>query len=533
MNKEFEKHKEAFLSEATAHLKTMNAALLKLEKDPNNKGYLHDIFRAMHTLKSMSAAMNLLEMAKFCHAIENLLDSIKENKIQASFCIDELFSCFDHLTLDLKNIVDGHSVKSREKEIKRLNNIIEKKEIDNSNTNEVNNNLFSFEKVKSIDVKVEKLDTLLNLVEELFINKMKLTEIKDHLDNMEINAVSDSMGRTINDLQYIVMKIRMVSVGFIFNQFPRMIRDLAKQQNKEINLVVEGEDIELDRSIIDEISESLIHLIRNAVSHGIETKEVRLREMKPPKGLIKITALRTKESVKIVIFDDGQGLNINEIKKTALRNGLIKEGDSEEKIIESIFSGVSTSQQVTDISGRGLGLDIVKKKIESINGSIQVKSESKQGTTFIINIPLSLAMIKALFIKVSGSFYAIPVNSIDRLIQINNENLKSVFSNETFILDNEDIPILRLKDIFKFNSNDNNNKSSIVVVKKDDEKIGLMVDELLSTQEIVIKPLNRFVKNSKYFSGSTILGSGDVMLILDIGNLLLANTKNQKFNRVT
>jgi two-component system, chemotaxis family, sensor kinase CheA len=523
MNEEFERHREAFLSEAKVCLDVAGAALLKLEKIQNNKEYLHEIFRSVHTLKSMAAALNFEEIATLCHVMEDLLDLIKSGNISSAICIDELFSGLDLLNQNLLLIKNNKKEKSTKNHIERLHMIIDNKSTKNIESllpgGDQDVNQLPLSKIQSIEVKVEKLDALLNLVEELFVCKMKLNVIKDDIDNIDLTATADSINRTISDLQYIVMKIRMISLGFIFEQFPRLVRDLAKKQDKVINLNIQGADIELDRAIIDEINESLVHLIRNAVSHGIETKEIRKKEKKPVEGSISIIASRSKESVTIEIKDDGEGLNLDEIKKVAMLHGLIKSNDPNEKIMDSIFSGISTSKEVTSVSGRGLGLNIVKKKIESVDGTIRVKSEYKKGTTFFISIPLSLAVIKALFVTVGGILYAIPITGIQRLVQLQEEEIKDIGDDQAILLDKNSVPVINLNKLFD-TATKSPGKQSIVVVKKDGIMVGLIVDELISTQEIVIKPLNHFVKESKYFSGSTIVGSGEVILVLDINNLI-------------
>jgi len=281
------KYKDTFLSEAKEHVASMNKALLKLEKDPSKIALVNDIFRAAHTLKSMSAAMGYNKTSAFCHAIEDVLDMLKKKKMRLADCVDILFESFDTLGLTLKELkkdkqeIDTTTLKAKLEKIlsadyadKRTAEIAEKPEE------------AAEEKIEAIEVKVEKLDLLMNLAEELLINKMRLDGIKEKLQNPELTAAADALGRIVADIQYNIMQSRMVPIGFVFNRFPRMVRDLAKLQKKDINLEMEGADIELDRGVIDEIGESLVHLIRNAVDHGIETPEVRKKMSKPPLKLL-------------------------------------------------------------------------------------------------------------------------------------------------------------------------------------------------------------------------------------------------------
>jgi len=316
------------------------------------------------------------------------------------------------------------------------------------------------------------------------------------------------------------MQLRMLSISLIFNQFPRIVRDLSKTQNKKVNLIIEGDNIEIDRTFIDIMSESLLHLVRNAIDHGLETSKERLSKNKPEQGLIKLSAERTKEHVVITVSDDGRGINFGDIKKSAIDLGLLTPNATDEEIENALFSEVSTAKEVTEISGRGLGLNIVKENLESIGGFIQVKSKADEGTVFIIRIPLSLAVLNTLFVKVAERIYAIPVSNIIRLVTLDQENMKSVLNNETIILDSENISVINLPFLFgaKVNSSQ---RRSIVIVQKENERLGLAIDELIKTEEIVIKPLSSTLRDNRFFSGSAIIGSGEMILILDIGNLFL------------
>jgi len=451
-------------------------------------------------------------------------------------CVDTLFKSFDTLGLTLKELKKGKAEIDTTTLMGKLEKILTADYADKRSAEIAEKpEEAAVEKIEAIEVKVERLDLLMSLAEELLINKMRLDRIKGELQNPELTAAVDALGRLVTDIQYNVMQSRMVPIGFVFNRFPRMVRDLAKSQKKEVNLEMEGADIELDRGVIDEIGESLVHLIRNAVDHGLETPEARKKAGKSPQGTLKLTANRAKGFVVIEVADDGAGLDVEDIKNTAIRRGIISAGATKEEIMNSIFSGVSTTKQVTAVSGRGFGVNIVKEKIESIGGSIKVASpstslgtgEPKAGTRFSIEIPLTLAIIKSLFVEVAGKAYAIPLANIARLVTVNKEDIKGMLNYEAFILDEEEVPITRLNLLFGTPSLEQQ-RQPIVVVRKGQEELGLTVDSLMSTQEIVIKPLNKLVKENKYFAGSTIIGSGEVVLILDVVNLML--TKREKVN---
>ena len=518
MSEDLTKYKDAFLSEAKEHVSSMEKFLLKLEKKPANAEFLSAIFRDAHTLKSMAATMEYEWMAKLCHAIEDVLDAIKTKKTKPEKCFDALLECFDNLGLSLKEIASDSEELDTEELVQKLQMLITQKE---AATNSIDKSVpTEAVKVKSVEVKVERLDVLMNLAEELLINRMRLDSVKEELGHPELSAAVDTLGRLVSDLQYNVMQSRLVPIGFVFSRFPRMVRDLAKQQKKEVSLETHGNDIEFDRAVIDEIGESLVHLLRNAVDHGIEPTEARKKAGKPAQGTIKITAERTKSFAIIEVRDDGRGLDLEDIKNTAIKNKVLSPEATTEELIQSIFFGVSTTKKVTAVSGRGFGLNIVKNKIESLGGSVKVQSKPGEGTTFIIEVPLTLAIIKALFIKAGGETYAVPLANIERLVTVERKDIKGMLNYEAIILNEQDIPVTRLDTLFDMPSL-GLQKQPIVIVRKADEQLGLAVDAFSTTQEIVIKPLNKLVRENKYFSGSTIIGSGEVVLILDVSNLML------------
>ncbi len=537
---EIQKHKESFLSEARSHVKAMNTALVKLEKSPSDPKLLHEIFWAMHTSKSIAAAMGYVQTERLCHAMEDLLDAIKKKRLPLKGAADLLFVCFDHLEANLKALSEGREELVSSVLVERLRAHLETSSSRKRGSNSRPDSRFrgndrgveeepppAIEKIQRIEVNVERLDRMMNVAEELLVARMRLDRIRETLDNPELTAAVEMLGRLVSEMQYYVMQVRLVPVGFLFDRFPRMIRDLAKEQGKEVELLLEGSQIELDRSMIDEIGESLVHLLRNAVDHGLETPDARRKVGKSPSGVLRIAARRTKESVVIEVADDGQGLDLEAIKATALKAGLLAAGAAPEEVMQAIFSGVSTSAQVTAVSGRGLGLNIVKKKIESIGGFVKVSSTPGQGTTFRMEIPLTLAVIQTLFVEVGGRIYAIPVANVERLVTVNPEDLKGMLNYEEIVLDQEDVPVTRLNQLFGVDT-PALAKQPIVVVRRGDERLGLAVDNPRSTQEVVVKPLNRVVRENRYFSGAAMIGSGEAILILDVANLILSKRQLKK-----
>jgi len=520
MSEDLGKYKDLFLREAKEHVGAMNDALLDLEKNPTELELISRIFREAHTLKSMAATMYYDKIVELCHAMEDVLDAIRKKRIEPGSCVDSLFECFDALDSTLKELENNREELDASNLVDKLRRLALADYIDISAMSAEEPTASTITKIRSIGVKVERLDLLMNLVEELLINKMRLDRLKEDLQNPELAAAVDTLARLIADVQYNVMQARMVPVGFVFNRFPRMVRDLAKSQEKEVNLQMEGSDIELDRTVIDEIGESLVHLLKNAIDHGIEGPQERKAAGKPAQGLIRLTATRTKNSAVIEVADDGAGVDFEVIRNKAIRGGILSPQASREEVIDSIFSGLSTSKHVTTVSGRGFGLNIVKNKINSLGGTIKVESGIKQGTRFVIEVPLTLAVIKALFVEVAGKPYAIPLASVERLVTVNKDDIKGMLDFEAIVLDEEDIPITRLDLLFGAPS-PALAKQPIVIVRKGDHNLGLAVDAFLKTQEIVIKVLNKLIKENKYFAGTTIIGSGEVVLILDVANLIL------------
>lgn len=521
MTIDLNKYREAYLNEARSYVKAMNRTLVELEKNPNNKKLFNDIFRATHTLKSISSTMGYEQNASLCHAMEDVFDAISHNKISLAVCTDLMFKCFDQLAINLKKISKNKAEIDASHLIQELQHLVIHKKSSEIANFESQQQLETevTEKIQTVEVKVERLDTLMNLAEEFLVNKMKFEAIIEQLDNPELTPAIESFGRLVTELQYHIMQARLVPAAFIFNRFLRMTRDLAKQQKKEIELQIEGADIELDRILVDELIGSITHLIRNAIDHGIELPDVRLRLKKKATGTIKLQISRSKEVARIEISDDGSGLDLPEIKKIAIKHNLISHDANDEEIIETIFSGISTAKSVTSLSGRGLGLSIVKQKIESIGGTLDVKSIPHKGTTFVIEFPLSLAIIKTLFVTVGEEIYAIPIDFVERLLIAEPADFKGIMNDEAIIFEKNDIPIIRLFNLFNTKV-EQLDKLPVVIIRKGNERIGLVVEKLLSTEEVVIKPLTRSIRDNKYFSGAALIGSGKMILILDVAYLL-------------
>ncbi len=380
--------------------------------------------------------------------------------------------------------------------------------------------------MQTVRVDIERLDNLMNLVGELVISKTRLEQISSGSQLTDLNETIEHIDLITSDLQAVVMKVRMVPLEQVFNRFPRMIRDLSKELNKPVNLIIKGEDTELDRTVIDEIGDPLVHLLRNAVDHGIEAPEERRLKGKSPEATLRLEAWYEGNNVVIEVEDDGKGIPADIIRQKALERGLISSTESEQMdeqaIVNLIFqSGFSTATKVTDISGRGVGLDAVRTKIDSLNGSVQVETNSGKGSKFTIKLPLTLAIIQALLVQVDMETYAIPLSSIDETTHVAKENIKRIQDKEVMLLRGNVLPLVRLDEYLGTpNIDKTKDEYYVVVVRKGEKQAGLIVDSLIGQQDIVIKTLGKLLNGITGLSGATILGNGHVALILDIGTLM-------------
>lgn len=373
---------------------------------------------------------------------------------------------------------------------------------------------------QSVRVDLERIDKLMNMVSELVIYRTRLEQIVVDHKSSDLTETLEQVGRTTTDLQDLVMKIRMLPLDTVFNRFPRMIRDISVELNKEINFVIEGAETELDRTVIDEIGEPLIHLLRNAADHGIETKEERIAKGKPAVGTIKLVAYQEGTKALIKVIDDGAGINVEKVKAKAERVGINTEGLSDDDIKNLIFAqGFSTNEVVTDISGRGVGMDVVRAKVSALGGTVDLISEEGKGSTFVIRLPLTLQIIQALLVTVGDETLAISLGFIDRVIDYKKDNIKKSNGKEVIIYRDNVIPLVRLNERLSIESADTE-KKFVIIVKVGEKTIGLLVDSLMGQQEIVIKPLGKTLSSLKEYIGATILGNGLVTLILDVGALI-------------
>lgn len=663
---------DVFIDESQEHLQAINDNLLKLETAPNDLSIVGEIFRSAHTLKGMAATMGYEDLAHLTHNMENVLDLIRNQKLDASSeVLDVVFASVDDLeemvndissggtgkrdvtatvsmlekiekgetptpqtnteslttagavsfdesydqfeltvlsqskeqgftayqvkvTLDEKTMLKaarvfmvfevleqiGEVIKStppteeleEEKfeneflvtvlsqldaeEIKqRINKVSEvadvqvhtldveaylkketakkeKKEESASTTQQAEKKQEgeqtkkANEGNKTIRVSIERLDILMNLFEELVIDRGRLEQISSELKNNELNETVERMSRISGDLQEIILTMRMMPVDQVFNRFPRMVRSLSKDLNKKVNLQIIGAETELDRTIIDEIGDPLVHLIRNSIDHGIETPEKRRELGKPEEGTVVLRAYHSGNNVFIEIEDDGAGINRERVLNKALENGVITEEEAstlnDQQIYSLLFaSGFSTAETITDVSGRGVGLDVVRATFESLGGVVSVDSTLGKGSIFSIQLPLTLSIIDVMLVEVGVEKYAIPLSSIVETAIVSKNEVYSAHNQKVIDFRGKVVPLVFLKDIFEVPCEEQEDEFySLVIINKGDKVAGLVVGSLIGQHDIVLKSLGNYLNEVFAISGATILGNGQVALIVDTNELI-------------
>jgi len=586
-NKEQE-YKKLFIAEADTNVEELETFLTQLEKSPADQKTIDSIFRITHTLKGNAAGMGFEVISKFAHALEDLFSEIKQSNIEIE---EEIFTTLFKAVDTLKELVQSLSdsninvryrgvqrklevivensrkaekteketrtskttTKKRvskpkkttskpkkeqqleelqaqleehqAKQLKEVMKVEEEKEMIVAEEKDAKKISFS----DMVQVPVEKLDNLLNLVGELIIERDRL--ITTHEANVSRNEFN-SLKRVSSDLQYSVMDVRLVQVGFLFNKFHRVVRDAATTEKKQVDLVIEGSETEIDRNILQIISDSLIHLIRNAIGHGIEGEADRKAAKKEAIGKLTLSARNESEGVIIDIKDDGKGINVEKIKKKVIQKGWVEstvlDKMSQEEIISFIFEpGFSTNDAVNSLSGRGVGMDVVKKAIDSVGGNIKVQTEAGKGAVFSLILPSSMAVKSTLLFEVGNSQYAVPLAYTDAVLSLERKEVYKMQNRLMINYQDQTIEAIFLRDLFfpeescsKTEALKSNEKWNVVLVHYNGKRIGLVVDKLLQQKEIVEKPLKKPVDFVRYVSGVTILGNGKVCLVINIPQII-------------
>lgn len=521
---------------ATAEL-VMDEYLSSVMKEAKNIG--NNVYQVMVTLdegclmRSVRAYMvfqNAEELGEIIQSTPSV-EQIEEDKFDGSFTLVIVtHHSMDEVQKQLSNVSEVSEVMVAEAILQELATpasapapVSEKSEVTNQNNGKENaNGIKKVQRSKSIRVDIEKLDHLMNLFSELIIDRGRLEQISRKSQFAELSETVEHMARISTDLQGLILNMRMVPVEQVFNRFPRMVRDLAKDLNKKVNLVLEGAETELDRTVIDEIGDPLVHLLRNGLDHGLESTAERIANNKPEEGKILLKAYHSGNHVFIEVVDDGKGINRDKVLDKAIERGVVSQEEAElltdQQVYSLIFSsGFSTADKISDISGRGVGLDVVKTKIESLGGVITIDSTEGQGSIFRIQLPLTLSIIYAMLVKVEEETYAIPFSSIVEITTLSQEGIYHLHGQRVIQFRGNVVPLVFLGEAFQVPGTEEKDQKQLymVLVRKGNKTVGLVVDSVIGQQEVVLKSLGGYLTNLFAISGATILGNGEVALIID------------------
>lgn len=528
-----QEYKEIFIAEALEYFDALNRHISDLERNPQDDRILAEIFRLLHNLKANAKAIGYLKISDLSHKLETAFSLIRNKEL--NFSDEVVMVLFDGIDLlgELINNIDNENYGDPDAILLRNLDII----VDNLSDNTIElAKVQKYHTAKNLSlselvyIQIKKLDHLLNLVGELVIDRDRIVSISREVDNEDLKNVSSHLHRITEDLQYSIMDARLVGIGSLFNKFPRIVRDVATAEKKEVNLELSGHDIQIDRNILQIITDSLLHLVRNAITHGIEKPESRVKKGKPKAGKLSLTARNDRENVVIELTDDGKGIDLKQVRKAIAEKNLMPGGSvdnlSDADSLSYLFEpGFSLAKEVTEFSGRGVGLDVVKNAVDSIGGRIRVDSVKGEGTTFTLQLPTSIAVKGALLFEVDEIFYAIPLIHTEQVVALDVDELHEVggvmvaeLLGETVTvvylheLLNADEKTLRLGDKTRLKGNVQN----IIVVSYNNRKLGLIVDKLYRQQDIVVKPLNKPLDKIDLYGGLTLLGTGKVCLVLDV-----------------
>ncbi|CUT01627.1 chemotaxis protein CheA [Candidatus Kryptobacter tengchongensis] len=554
---------ESFIVEAKEILERLDHDLIELEKRPDDAELLNAIFRHVHTIKGTSSFIAFEQMSELTHKLEDVLNKLRKGELKVrSDVMDVIFESYDLMKIllsklenkdltpleiedvvsKLERISNGEIINSDEENL--IDEEIKNEKYDKSVAIGDGVDFLQKEQSRVIDktirVDVERLDELMNLVGELVLGRNRLLQIISGIvEKFEGEATSRELMDTVSQVEYltselqtVVMRARMLPIAKVFNKFPRMVRDLSREMNKEVDLFIYGEETEVDKSVIEYIHDPLVHIIRNAIDHGIESREERIKAGKPEKGKIILKAEHEGNYIVITVEDDGRGIDPNKIRRKAVEKNLITEQEamsiSDKDILNFIFiPGFSTADKVTNVSGRGVGLDVVKANITKLNGMIDVQSKLGFGTKFILKLPLTLAIIQGLLIGVCGEVFIIPLSSVIEVVRVKSNQVHSIKDKEMIRLRDSVLPLVRLERIFNLGSNGEGKENLyVVVLGLAEKKLGLIVDELIGQKEVVIKSLGSYLKNIKGIAGATILGDGTVRMIIDVAQIFKMSSGN-------
>jgi len=524
-------HRELFVQEAQEILQGLSHCLGALEETPEDEPTLREVYRAMHTLKSMAATMDLRRTADLCHALESLLDRVLKDSLPLTpGQLDILFRSADQLER-LTRAADGNEEWDETKQslleealhAAGTESVTPGSRSDAGTPRLESRTTAVRARPTAIRMNVRRLDNLINLTGELLIIRSRLRTLGAALNAPALKETIDQLHRVSDSLQREVLQARMLPVGSVFDRFSAVVRDLARQCGKRVRLVVSGHEIELDRTILDDISEPLIHLLRNAVFYGIESPAARAQLGKPETGTITLSGRREADRVVLEVDDDGKGIDVDEVRSVAVGRGFLSADQAQalspQEVVGLLFlPGLSTASTVTEISGRGVGLNIVRTRVEALRGSIEVKTTRGRGARFLLRFPPTLAILEALLVRVGEELFAIPMVDVAEVIEIDRADLET--TNILFTRDRA-VPLVDLAQVLDLGASAGRHRRALVLISSLTTRgPGFVVDQVAGQQEIVVKPIDRVLNRMGGISGATILGDGRVVLILDLQALV-------------
>ena len=562
-----------FLVETNEIIENLDHDLVELESNQNDLELLNKIFRGAHTMKGSSSFLGFNKLAELTHHAEDILNKLRKGEMVVTREImDTLLEFVDktkQIISDIENGTDNTDCTSVIEDLKLASE--GKLTSKTKNTSAAQPAAAPAPKPQAapkqeapkvvhqatpveqtIRVDVSRLDSLVNLVGELVLSRNMLSQIAGELENKfeneylveQLLVATNSIGMNTTELQLAIMKTRMIAIGKVFNKFPRVVRDIARDTGKEIELIISGEETELDKQVIESIGDPLLHMIRNSCDHGVETPDVRVAKGKPRMGTVNLSAYHEGNHVVIEIKDDGAGMDPNKLKRKAIEKGVITVDEANSMDDKQAFAlifkpGFSTAEKITNISGRGVGMDVVRTNIEKLNGIITIDSKIDEGSTFYLKLPLTLAIIQALLVEVAGETFAIPLASVVETVRITNEEIHSFEGREVLKLRDRVLSLIRLDEAFALDELEQD-EIYVVVVALAEKQLGFIVDKLIGQEEIVIKSLGDYLGGNPGIAGATITGDGRVRLILDVAGVIevaqnmprrIRNTKKLSSNK--
>ena len=542
-----------YLNDARDGLQSVNTALLALEKDFSRTELLDEIFRVFHTMKSSSVMLEFADIAGLAHLTEDLLDLMRKNTIQVSQQgVDIIFELADALEFMIKERVEKRGAPGADWNAKitefraRIEGLksktlpeaapVSKKTVEGANKGvEGKAGVPTIEKRQTVRVHIDLLDSLFNTVGEIIILRNRMETIVSEIQGKELKSIMAEMSRLVSELQDNVSVARMVPVAEVFDKFPRMVRDLAKERRKEIEFLLEGSEIELDKAILDAIGEPVLHLLRNAIDHGIESPEERQKQYKDARGKLRLAAKRTENHILIEVEDDGRGIDTAHIRQVAVRKGFIKqeEADSlpDKNIMNLLFSpSFSTAEEVTGLSGRGVGLSVVRTSAKELGGTVEMTTQTGKGTCFTLRFPPSTAIIQMLMVEVGDHVFGIPSDVVIETLDVRPGDLRSIQDGKALMLRKEVIAFVSLHEALHVPYRHDRESFTAVIISRGVTFMAIGVDTVLDQVENIVKPLDPIARQFKGFSGGMVLGDGRVALLLDIPTLFNSETlKEEKY----